>query len=115
MRKEGYLYIDHRASPGFTEAQALSMGLDPKQVGEGKLMEAGTATCSHCNAIVILNPQRVRERGHCQKCDAYICDTPSCHADCTPYLAKLDQLETAAYRNQQNNLSLFTLKEYKNG
>lgn len=112
MRKEGYLIIDHRASPGLTQEQALAMGLNPAQVSDGKMMEAGTATCCHCNAIVILNPMRVRERGHCRKCDAYICDNPACHVDCVPFNLKLDKLEAAAYRVQQNNLPLFTIRNF---
>ena len=117
MRKEGYLTIDHRASPGLTQSQALWMGLDPKQVGEGKFMEAGTLTCCHCNSVVILNPLRIRERGHCRKCDAYICDNPACHVECKPFLVKLDELELSAYRQQQNNLPLVTLnlKDLPNG
>ena len=109
MHKEGYLIINHQASPGLTRNQAISMGLDPLQVGEGKIMEAGTATCCHCNAVVILNPLRVRERGHCRKCDAYICDNPACHVECNPFNALLDKIEVAAYREQQNSLPLISL------
>lgn len=111
MRKEGYLIINHQASPGLTMSQALLMGLDPLQVGEGKLMESGTLTCAHCNAIVILNSLRTRERGHCRKCNAYICDNPVCHIECDPFNRKLDLLEAAAYHEQQNNLPLISLKE----
>ena len=111
MRKEGFFYIDHRASPGLTRDEAISFGLDPLRTGEGKLFEAGTATCAHCNSVVILNPQRVRERGHCRQCDAYICDNPACHSECRPFLKILDQLETAAYRQEQRNLPLISLKD----
>ena len=109
MQKEGYLIIDHRASPGLTAEQAMAMGLDPKLMGEGKLMEAATLTCNHCFSVSIRNPLRTRERGHCRKCDSYICDNPACHVECNPFNAQLDKLEAAAYRQQQNNLSLVTL------
>ena len=71
---EGYLMIDHRASPGIPEGAARRMGLDPAQVGEGRMMETSTLGCPHCGSVVVLNPQRTRERAHCYKCNRYICD-----------------------------------------
>lgn len=71
---EGYLFVDHRASPGLPKEVAIKMGLDPTLVSEGKVMESTTLTCAHCGTVVIVNPYRLRERGHCFKCMAYICD-----------------------------------------
>ncbi len=65
--QEGYLFIDHRASPGTIS------------VPEGKLFEGATITCSHCQRMVVLNHDRTRERGYCPHCDHYICD--QCNAD----------------------------------
>lgn len=59
---EGYLMIDHRASPGTPE------------VPEGTVFEAATMHCSHCGTVVIVNPNRTRERAWCQPCDKYVCD-----------------------------------------
>lgn len=68
-----YLMIDHRNSPGITPEQAaLSPGAIP--VGKGRLFEADTVNCSHCSRLIVLNPQRSRERGYCPKCDRHICD-----------------------------------------
>lgn len=75
---EGYLMVDHRASPGIPADLALKMGRDPKLCGEGKLFEAATLTCSHCTNVVVKNPLRVRERGFCAKCNGFVCD--GCHA-----------------------------------
>jgi hypothetical protein len=61
-RHEGYLMIDHRASPGLPE------------VPEGTLFEAALLTCSHCQLSMIRNPARTRERAYCTGCDHYICD-----------------------------------------
>lgn len=73
--REGYLMIDHRASPGLPEDIARATGLDPKYCGEGKMFEAATLTCSHCKAVVVKNPLRVRERSKCSRCGYhYICD-----------------------------------------
>jgi ribosomal protein S27AE len=62
---EGYLMVDHRASPGLS---------DNPLMGEGKLFEAKTNHCSHCGTVVIMNPLRTRERSFCSKCNKYICD-----------------------------------------
>jgi hypothetical protein len=77
MKNEGYLFVDHRASPGIPEDWARRAGLDAKLVGEGKMMEAATLTCAHCRTIVIMNPERIRERAQCWKCNAYVCDNCS--------------------------------------
>lgn len=36
--------------------------------------EAATLTCRHCNVVVVLNPQRRRDRGVCYRCNSYLCD-----------------------------------------
>lgn len=71
-RHEGYLLIDHRGSPGLSEADLAAVGL-PFQAGRG-VFEAATITCSHCQALVVRNPLRQRERAYCPRCDHYICD-----------------------------------------
>jgi len=97
---EGYLMIDHRFSPGLTEAEAVAAGL-PKEAGKG-LYECPTFTCSHCERIVIMNPSRTRERGYCRKCDHYVCD--ECEAKrvatgvCRPYKAVVAEALNAADR-----------------
>jgi hypothetical protein len=71
---EGYLMVDHRASPGMSEEFARQNGLDPRFCREGAVYETATIGCPHCGSVVIKNPFRVRERAHCIKCDKYICD-----------------------------------------
>src|SRR5208282_5197807 len=73
-RHEGWLFVDHSASPGLTEAQARFMGYDPEQCLEGKIFENATLTCSHCGNAYIKNPDRTRDREYCRLCDHYICD-----------------------------------------
>ena len=70
----GYLFVDHRASPGMTEDQARFNGYDPGLAKEGRVFEADTLTCAHCRGIVVKNMDRTRERAHCHKCNHYICD-----------------------------------------
>ena len=100
-RKEGWLMIDHRASPGLPADfyQKIGLSADPSpELGEGKLFETATMTCCHCNAVVIANPDRVRARGYCPKCNDYVCDNPGCHSNCTPFVKILDDAEKRAVR-----------------
>lgn len=78
---EGYICIDHSESPGFDGRTAeighrLSLH---RHIGAGQKLQAATNTCSHCDRVVIKNPDRTRTRGHCSKCDFFICDP--CQAD----------------------------------
>jgi hypothetical protein len=70
---EGYMLIDHSMSPGISDEVAVAAGL-PAGVGRLKF-ESATFTCSHCEVIVVLNPDRSRARGYCSRCDHYICDS----------------------------------------
>jgi hypothetical protein len=71
---EGYLLVDHRASPG---VPAHLLPADKQFIGvpEGKVLEAGLLTCAHCQTGMMVNPLRTRDRAYCPKCDHYICDT----------------------------------------
>jgi hypothetical protein len=84
-RHEGYLLIDHSVSPGMTP------GADPTLVGPGRVFESATITCSHCRAVIVLNPDRSRPRHYCAKCDHYVCDKPACVLVCDPMEAQYDR------------------------
>lgn len=71
-RHEGYLLLDHRATAPVPEELTRAAGLPPS-AGRG-LFEAPTFTCSHCNSVVIINPDRKRARYHCRGCDHLLCD-----------------------------------------
>jgi hypothetical protein len=43
-----------------------------------------TFTCAHCNTMVLMNPQRRRERHVCARCRRVTCDRPGCLAECNP-------------------------------
>ena len=72
--REGYVMIDHRNSPGFTCDEAPGAYKAGIPVGAGAFFEGSTNTCSHCTAVVVMNPDRVRQRGYCYNCDHFICD-----------------------------------------
>ena len=57
--QEGYLMIDHSASPGVPDAEGM-----PVRSGQG-MFEAPTVTCNHCQTVVVVNPMRNRERAWC--------------------------------------------------
>ncbi|HVO24828.1 MAG TPA: hypothetical protein VMW56_14500 [Candidatus Margulisiibacteriota bacterium] len=71
--KEGYLLIDHSASPGVPVEMAQLLGV--QSAPEGKTLEVPTLHCNHCGGNQIKNPDRLRARGHCNQCDEYICDS----------------------------------------
>jgi len=59
----GYLQIDQRNVHA------------PLPAGTQRHLETDTYTCSHCQKVVILNPNRTRERYKCTGCQHHICDT----------------------------------------
>lgn len=74
-KREGWLMVDHTASPGLPEDIARAAGYDPAFCKEGKKYEVATLSCAHCKCSVVKNPFRTRERASCAKCGCvYICD-----------------------------------------
>lgn len=89
-RKEGWLFVDNRVSGG-------------------GLHEAATHTCNHCQAIVVLNPERIRPRAYCRGCDSYICD--ACDAvkaqtlTCRTFAQVTDEYLTAVEKQTQPDIA----------
>ena len=105
MKQMGEIVIDHSASPGLPEDVARWAGYDPLFCREGKIYRQETLHCSHCDAHVVKNPARTRDRHFCAKCAGhYICDSCAYQADQagyvhTPYKKVVDTL-----LNQANKL-----------
>lgn len=104
---EGYVRIDHRDSPGFTPDQAMAAGRGflCDQIGPGKLFEAPTYYCTHCQRTVIINPDRTRARAYCSKCDHDICDWCGAAAKAPGYVHRSwaeikDEFLNAAAKNK---------------
>lgn len=94
-QNHGELLIDHRASPGISKAAAEKlrvMGHVVPIIGEGKTETIKTKSCAHCGGVTALNPGRIRERGHCYKCDKYVCDGCAAIGDCRPIQALADAI-----------------------
>jgi hypothetical protein len=108
--REGYILIDHRDSPGSNDMLARKMGMPV--VGAGEKYESATICCSHCQRVVVLNPDRTRERGYCRKCDHYICDVCTEHLHqtgiCRPMKQVLDEAQETAARAEQNGSIILT-------
>ena len=91
---EGYFMLDHRHGDPVPDVNIREAGLPP---GAGRgLFEAPTYTCHHCQAVVVINPNRQRERAYCRGCDHYICD--ACGViraqtlKCETFSQKVDQI-----------------------
>jgi hypothetical protein len=75
--------------------------VDDRPAGQGHF-EADTYTCSHCQFVVVLNPDRKRERYKCGGCHHHICDV--CAAErvagnpCKTMAQKIDEYFTAQAR-----------------
>lgn len=76
----GFLEVDNREAP---EALRFPTGEGGAHlvIPAGQRLEIATLTCSHCRAVVVLNPRRTRDRGFCRRCCAFVCDLPGCHPD----------------------------------
>jgi len=114
MKNEGYLLIDHQASPGLTPedfakvgitaAGLAKLGLDINEFGEGKRLERASKKCCHCGNIVYLHAERIRARNFCRTCPAghdYVCDRPECHFDCRPFRKKLEKIAEDRIKAEQ--------------
>lgn len=98
LRREGYLLIDNRDSPGVPDDLVRASGREFANAPAGKMFESATKTCCHCQTIVVLNPDRTRPRGYCRKCDNYVCDNPQCNLECVPAKKVLDVAQENAFR-----------------
>jgi len=107
---EGYLLIDNsfavRNSPNpypseADMAHARASGHDFPGMTV-PVFESATFTCHHCQAVVVLNPDRSRAREYCSWCDHYICDAcgfmKKHGAPCLPMAKKLDAIQREAER-----------------
>lgn len=56
-----------------------------KIVGENGVQRIPTYTCGHCSRVVMLNPERTRERLRCKTCGKLLCEQSElCRIACTP-------------------------------
>lgn len=101
MRKrgEGYLLIDHSASPGLSEEFMRANNLKGPVVPGGRSFESSIYTCPHCSRDILMHHERTRDRSYCFKCDSYICDNcgllMKLGGDHVTYQSRLDSLYTA--------------------
>jgi hypothetical protein len=106
MKQQGYMIVDHSASPGFTEEQARAVGYDPKMCGEGKVFETKTFTCMDCKTSVVPNVFRVRPRESCRRCLHYVCDICAFRASFNDYVCGCHRRDAVFSDNQAKRLLL---------
>jgi len=91
-KHEGYLLIDHRASPGISKGEVeklRKLGHNMPFIKEGSVLEYKTKRCAHCGGVVVFNPARA---GHCYKCDKFTCVGCSILGNCKPIEALADAI-----------------------
>ena len=113
--QEGYLMLDHRDSPGITDAQVNAAQMP---VGSGRgLFEAPTYTCPHCTRVVVMNPSRIRAREFCTKCNHHICDQCSAimatTGQCVTFQQIIEEVQEAASKGSDPN-SLASVQQLVN-
>lgn len=57
-----------------TQPTGLGYYESDNRTAGGKHFEADTYTCTHCQVVVVMNPERKRERYKCRGCNHHICD-----------------------------------------
>jgi hypothetical protein len=106
--KEGYFLLDHSQTEGIPDEVVIKAGLPPG-AGQG-VFEAPTFTCSHCQGVVIMHPNRQRERTYCSGCDHLICDNcgaaKAAGAKCRTMKQVFDELMEQAVRQGDSPIQL---------
>jgi hypothetical protein len=69
---------------------------------EGRVSEADSFTCAHCNSVTLVRAgQRAADLGgFCRLCSKLIC-SKCAGGDCTPFEKKLQQMEERARRGRE--------------
>lgn len=91
----GYLLLDNRAAP--------VPGVKP-------MFEADTYTCTHCQRVVVMNPERRRDRYTCRGCNHLICDgcgaARAAGAPCKTFSQLADEILAQAERQAEATSTL---------
>lgn len=92
----GLVTIDHRNAGG------------PPPVGMGSLLELPTYTCTHCQNVVVMNPERIRPRITCRGCKHMICDncatTMNQTGKCRTFAQVIDEYLNAVDKQQNTQI-----------
>ena len=82
------LLLFHPTNLGYLEIDQRALGLPH--------VELSTYTCTHCERVVVMNPERKRERMKCRGCNHLICDECAVRRTagepCKTYRQHLDEL-----------------------
>jgi hypothetical protein len=67
---------------------------------DGKILEFKTATCCHCQKIIVFGAPMQDEGGICYRCMKPVCGTCADSGKCEPFERKLLEEETKAIRRR---------------
>jgi len=59
----------------------------------GKVTEADTYHCVHCQMLLHIRPGSGVERGFCVHCEGITCGKPECNNRCVPFMQKIEAME----------------------
>ena len=99
MRQQGYVIVDN-GGPCLSEDEARTANL-PLDYARRSVVEMDTLHCKCCGGVVVKNPDRIRPRGHCPKCNWFQCDGCAYLATLPdyvhePFLAKVERVKSQA-------------------
>jgi hypothetical protein len=95
LRTHGELHVNHLASPGITEADALllrKLGHIVPVVQGGTEAFFKTKQCCHCGGSVVMSQKRWKAQNRCTKCDKFVCAGCHVRGGCRPIKALADAL-----------------------
>jgi hypothetical protein len=67
-----------------------------REHGSSSLVEVDTATCKHCQFLVMLNRRdgvKVEPPGYCLQCVGVICSKCVATGECTPFMRQVEEME----------------------
>lgn len=101
-RKAGYLAMDHRESPGVSEADMHKNAPELKVTAGRGLYETNIVHCGHCQKGLVVHPLLMIDLPYCHKCDAHICEacktTMVVTGECLPFSKIVDIVQEAALK-----------------
>lgn len=93
-----------------TEPTNLGYVQSDDRAAGGRNVEFNTYTCTHCCTVVVMNPDRRRERYKCRGCDHLICDNcgaaRAAGAACKTFKQLVDEVLTAAEKTSAGGILL---------
>jgi hypothetical protein len=102
MRQQGWMLVDN-GGPCITEEQARALNL-PLDYARKSVVECDLLHCKCCGGLQLKNPDRVRPRYHCNKCNWFQCDACAYQATLPGYVHESFDAKADRVKTQMSNL-----------